>query len=393
MTERSPLLAALISGFTGPDRERQVLTLLRSCSTHELNTLLNGVDMADLFDNLDNRLIGPDNQTALIQLLCHDRRPELTLANRAGLIYGMQAGFTTHEMQRAIRHIILAESGANLTTLKNIINTRKDEHDLEGLLWHDIDDRAIRQEILAHFAAEAAGVVRREARVISDIDDTVFCQLHDQRYPRGIVYPGILALLEALDAGPDDRPRSVGDLTFVTARPNDIFGIIESASRRALAGAGVATPSVIGGSFLAIHSGEVMAAQKLENIQHQIDLFPEYHIVFFGDSGQGDLLVAAGLWDDQAHHLKAVFIHDVRQLDAARRASYTRQQIHLVDTYVGAATIARNLGLISDTGWQRVAAEARQNVATIAWESDAQRTAIETVLARDIAAGQPESAV
>ena len=39
----------------------------------------------------------------------------------------------------------------------------------------------------------------KPVKVLSDIDDTIFCALHDRRYPRRSVYPGVRAFLDAVD--------------------------------------------------------------------------------------------------------------------------------------------------------------------------------------------------
>ena len=153
----------------------------------------------------------------------------------AEAIYRLQRGATTRGEEAEIRAILLGFRGAELTRLKNLIGDRTDRHDLEGLLYYDIDDESVRAEILAHFAAVAAKEASDEVKVLCDIDDTLVCRLHDDRYPRGTVYPGAVAFLEALDQGPRDAPFSTGDLTFITARPADAFGLIETYSRAALA--------------------------------------------------------------------------------------------------------------------------------------------------------------
>ena len=126
--------------------------------------------------------------------------------------------------EEAIRDLLLARTGVELTHLKNQINSRTDVYDLEGLVFGAVDDGDLRRQILDHLAAEADTFACDEAKIISDIDDTAFCRLHDNRYPKGTLYPGLLALYDALDHGPHDDPFSLGDLTFVTARPGDVLG-------------------------------------------------------------------------------------------------------------------------------------------------------------------------
>lgn len=305
----------------------------------------------------------------------------------AEAIYRLQRGATTRGEEAEIRAILLGFRGAELTRLKNLIGDRTDRHDLEGLLYYDIDDESVRAEILAHFAAVAAKEASDEVKVLCDIDDTLVCRLHDDRYPRGTVYPGAVAFLEALDQGPRDAPFSTGDLTFITARPADAFGLIETYSRGALRRAGVADLDLIGGTFGALLSHESMADRKVLNIKHYRELFPEYRVMFVGDSGQGDPLVGERIraaYDDIA----AVLIHDVVQSAAEHRERMAAKGLVYFDSYAGAALAARDLGLMSERGLATVIDRSRTELRDVAWESGEQRDATTLIVARDIAAAE-----
>ena len=193
------LVNSLLDGPTGRRDEKQILTLLREAPAGELNDVLENVDAAKLFDDMDDRLIGPDNETALIELLTRTRRHELSMAAQVAVIHGMQGGATSAAMEGAIRDMLLAHTGNDLTHLKNTLNLAKGRHDLEGLVFADIDDDAIRAEILDHFAASSSLEGERQAKTLSDIDDTALAKIHETRYPRGTVIPGIIAFYEALE--------------------------------------------------------------------------------------------------------------------------------------------------------------------------------------------------
>jgi hypothetical protein len=386
MTEKTALLRALIEGPTDVAEERSALALLRGATTAELNEMIVGNEMHRLFGSLDNRLVGPDHRSELIQLLARDRRRELSVMSAAGVIYALQRGRTGREDETAIRDMLLATHGEELTRLKNQINARADIHDLEGLVFSGIDDAELRREILDHIAAEAATLHVDEAKILSDLDDTAFCRLHDRRYPKGTLYPGLLALYDALDAGPHDDPFSVGDLTFVTARPTDAFGLIESATRGSLRRAGIAQSSVITGSFLTLLSHDLMAGKKLANVEHYHALYPEYDLVFLGDSGQGDVILSEQLWKRFPGTLRAAFIHDVVDTPEEERARYAAEQIFFHDTYAGCALKAHELGLISRAGLDRVVAETRAGLDAIEWDSPEQERRIRDLVDRDAAA-------
>lgn len=380
------LVRELLAHRTTADEEGRLLALVRALDTDELNELLDDKTADRLFRAMDNRILGPDNRDALLDLLTVERAGELGLHARASVIYGLQAGRTGRAGEQAVAALFCAVQGAELTHLKNIINLRNDHHDLEGLVFKDLDHEEIRQQVLDHIRRQADGLPVTEAKVLSDIDDTVFCKLHDRRYPRGTLYPGVLAFQEALDKGPQDDPLSMGDLTFVTARPMDFFGLVENHSRESLKKAGVADLSVLSGSLFSLISLDRMAGKKLENISHYVQLYPEYRMTFMGDSGQGDVQVGEKLWEQHGEVMDAVFIHDVVDTDERQRAEHAEHRVWFHDTYVGAATKALELGLISQAGWQHVVDEAHEALDAIRWESAAQEKGMRELFERDLGA-------
>lgn len=378
------LIVTLLQGHTDRKEEAHVLELLREASAPTLDKVLREVDAAQLFRSLDDRLLGPANHAALRDLLV-ERIGELSIAAQANVAYGLQAGITGRADEEAISAIFHARKGIELTQLKNQMNSRTDAHDLEGLVFGDIDDEGIRAEILDHIAEQAAGVHTGESKVLCDIDDTVICALHDDRYPKGTIYPGILALLEALDRGHDDEPFSTGDLTFVTARPGDALGLIENHTRSSLRRAGIATHSVLTGTLSALVTHDLMAGQKIANIDHYRQLFPEYRKLFIGDSGQGDVRVGELLLERFGDVVDIVVIHDVVGTPEDERAAHAAAGIHFVDTYIGAARLMHERGLIAEAGLERVISESYAALDAIAWRSPEQRAAIQALLDRDAA--------
>lgn len=382
MSTTNDLVKALLEGHTNADQEAEVIQVIAQMPAQELNTLLDDETADRLFSSVDNRLFGPDNHTRLLEVL-DQRRAELDLHALAALVHGWQTGRTGRDEERRIADIFCSLSGNELTHFKNIIALRKDHHDLEGLVFLGIDDEATRQRILDHIAQQAAGSPRLEAKVLSDIDDTVFCKLHDKRYPKGTLYPGVLAFQEALDDGPRDQPLSDGDLTFVTARPGDFFGLVENHSRESLRKAGIADMSLLSGSLFALRTKDAMAGKKIENISHYCQLFPEYHMVWMGDSGQGDPLVGERAWQEFPEVMRGVFIHDVVDTPEDERAEWAAKKVFFHDTYLGAAAKALELGLVSRAGVRRVVEEADEALVQVDWDDDQQRERMLALFERD----------
>lgn len=378
------LLSALLRGPTDRGEEAAVLALLRQASPAGFDKALTLVDAAALFGSLDDRLFGPDNLTALRHLVL-ERFESLSIPALANVVYGLHVDHTDRDDEEMIARIFCGTKGVRLTELKNAINNRDDHYDIEALVFTDIHEDAIRAKILNHIAAEAAGIDPGEAKILCDIDDTVSAALHDRRYPRGTVYPGVLALLDALDRGPTDVRGSL-DLTFVTARPGDVFGLVENHTRARLRAAGIASHSVLTGTFAALVNHDRMAARKVVNITHYHALFPEYRLVFIGDSGQGDVTVGASILEQFPDAVDAVLIHDVVGNPDQVRNDWAATGIESFETYIGAACLLQRRGMIADTAVTRVIEQSLTDLAQIAWESPEQERKTRALFARDLAA-------
>lgn len=384
------LLRQLLTGRTSEKDGRAILDLLDGAETDQLNAMLADPRLTDrLVDQLDGRWFGEDHRGELLVLLGRTRRAELDLPARAALIHALQTGRNSLRDELVVRDLFTEVRGADLTTLKNLVDATPNHNDLEELIFHDIDSPEVRGEILSHIAAQAEQATGleapgMEAKVLSDIDDTTLCTLHDKRFPKGVVYPGVLALWEALDRGPNATPRSLGDLTFITARPADFLGWVEDRTRSRLRGAGVSVSSMLTGSLTHLLSHTGMAGKKIENITHYHRLFPEYRLIFIGDSGQGDALVGRRLRTEFPGVVDAVFIHDVVDTDDATRADNAREGVIFFDTYVGAAIAAHQLGLISDAGLLAVAEATRKGFDEIRWRNPIQEAGTRWLLQRDL---------
>lgn len=376
----------LANGHTDRKEEAKILDIFRSANAKELNYLVQKLDLHELLEDVDDRLIGPDNRTALVKLLTHDRLGDLAVGSRVALINAFQNGSTDGLRERGIRDVFLGTKGKDLTALKNGVDGGSDYHDLQQLVFHDIDDSKIRAEILSHIQREA--VPTGESKVLSDIDDTFYENLKDTRFPKKTVYPGVIAFYAELDKGPGAQPGRSGDLAFVTARPNDRAGLVEALTEKTLHSHGVKDAVVLSGDLLSNLSNDAIAKKKFENFTQYRQLFPEYSFVFTGDSGQGDVIFGAHMREAAPGAVKAVFINDVVNTPQAKRDEYRAKGVFFTDTYVGAAVQALSLGLISKDGLARVVQSAKDDFAKIKFDNDAQKQARLAELNRDVAAAE-----
>lgn len=326
---------------------------------------------------------GPDER---IQRLVDD--PERDLSDLADALHRSRRWSSDHAREQLVRDAFLALRGADLTRFKSLLNSGSDHRDLEHLVFDVVDDEGASQDILDHIAAEAAGVTVPDLHVLSDIDDTLRCALHDDRYPRGTVYPGVIALYRALDAGRSGDPSTPGDLTFVTARPMDPVGLIEQHTRRGLRDLGLPPHAVLSGTFDGLRGHDSMAGAKIENFERFRLLMPETDVVFIGDSGQGDVEVGRRMLAADPEAVRLVLIHDVVSMSDDERNALRSEGIVVVDTPVGGALEAYAAGLLSPAGLASVVDAAGHDATGIEWESPEQEKATTALLVRDMSAAR-----
>lgn len=385
MDPRATQIADLISGWrTGTDAEARVLQILREVAPEELDLVLADLDVDTLLGDLDDHVGGPRHRTELLDLLLRQRRASLSTTSLAAVIAALHSGPTPRSSQEAIVEVMTSLHGSTFHDLKYRLNATGDYHDLEHLVFRDLEED-LRARLLEHIAAQASVDPTSDLRVLCDIDDTLKCAIHDDRYPRGTVYPGIVALLNALDEGAAEQPNRAGDLTFVTARPGGPRGLVEQYTRNDLSHLGLPPHAVLGGSLLNLHTKAAIAERKVQNMERDRLLFPECRMVFVGDSGQADGQVGALMHERDPDHIVGTLLHNVTDLGEEQRAEWADKGVHVFDTYAGAAAHAVRLRLIRPDQARQVAAATREGLAAL--DLDPQRRArLERDLASDVEA-------
>lgn len=375
----------LMKGHTDRTEEAEIISLLETADKVTLNDTLTDLDLNDLFGDVDDRWRGPKNKTKLLNMLSQDRLVDVEVPARAAIVEGLAKGWTSKNAEdegpmsggieeRSIRNVFVGTEGAQLTELKNAVNAGADHYDMHGVLFHDVDDPALVQEMFTHFATQAPEATD-VLKPLSDIDDTFYSSLKDKRYPSKTVYPGVLAFYDELDRGPNEQsPDPLGDLTYLTARPGEFTGIVKDSTHKSLRERGVKEAAILVGSLTGLINHERMAAKKFENFEQYAQIFPEYSFSWLGDSGQGDAILGEKMMNAYSDRVKGAFIHDVVATPAEERAAMKEKGIHYFDTYTGAAVEAYELGLISAEGLQRVADATQADLAAIeGWKNPEQQ--------------------
>jgi len=355
-------------GHTNRHDEAYIVHQLRDAPEGVFARVLDRLKLARLFSEVDDRRVGPDHLSTLYALLCVERLAELPIPLRAAVVEGASRGSTGAADEGAIRDVFVGTRGDELTALKNAIDSGDDHRDLQQVVYSDIDSGDVREAILDHISAEAAALARREVKVLSDIDDTFYCNWKDERFPKKTVYPGVRQLYVELDRGPHEEAGRMGDVAFVTARPKDRPGFVERMTHKTLRDLGVQDPTVLSGSFRALHSNEAIAGRKLRNFREYVALFPEYDFVFVGDSGQGDASFGAAMREHDEERVKAILIHDVVATSADERGKWSERGVTFFDTYIGAGMAALDLSLIQREGVARIVDTALEELSRITFE-------------------------
>lgn len=383
------MIRSLLNGHTDRKEETQLLELFKGVNKGELNQLINGLSRQELHEvtsDMNDRLFGPDNKTAFLNVLTRDRVQDLTVESRAKLVQALQINSTDGKEEKAITALFLATKGEGLSALKNAIDGGADHRDLQQLVFHDIDDKDLRNQLLAHFKSEATPKDGK-VKVLSDIDDTFYANWKDDRFPKKTIYPGVRALYTELDRGGGATADRTGDLMFLSARPYDRPGASEHFTREMMHDQGVTQATVLSGDFAHLIGNQAIADKKFDNWLQVNQLYPEYGSVFIGDSGQGDAIFGAKAAGANAD-MRSVFIHNVTHMDAAAKAAEAQKGVFVFDTYVGAATEAFKRGLISKGGLERVVNEANREFGTLAFSSPEQKSERKAELDRDTVAAR-----
>lgn len=391
----------LMDGHTDRRDEAEIIGLLSEADKVSLNDTLNELPLDKLFTDVDDRVVGPKNKTKLLKLLGEERLDDLGVPARAGIVGGLQVGWTSFKEdevfptaggveEKAIRNIFVGTDGAELTQLKNLVNAGADHYDMHNLMFHDIDSSEFRADIQNHIKAQPLPDGDKPVKPLSDIDDTFYSSLKDKRYPSKTTYPGVMAFYDELDRGPEEEsPDPLGDLTFLTARPEEFTGIIKDDAHRTLRKRGVKEASVLAGSFIGLISHEKMAAKKYENFEEYAEIYPEYDFTWLGDSGQGDAILGVKMMAEHGDKVKGSFIHNVTNVSDAEQAEYRDKGVVMFETYVGAGVEAYERGLISAQGLNRICQATQAELEAISnWKSEEQKAARLDDLSRDLGRAQ-----
>lgn len=284
---------------------------------------------------------------------------------------------TDERKELRMERLLLSVEPKDLPLFKFALEHDGDYKDLEEYVFHDIDKKEYRDRIIGHFrkTAEQVGIIG--IKVLSDVDDTMYANLVDTRYPKGTFYPGVLEFYDSLKHEPFEL-RAI-PLTTLSARPNPIAGKLEEASLNRLVELtkGRLCPSALSGALVSSTAGTVetvlrsreeldllsdeiphdqeekIGEVKFKNFSSFSELYPEYRYVFVGDSGQADALTAQRMLTKASKgttRVVATFIHNLTKASPSfkklpsdilvSKSSATGRGVIVFRNYIDAAIVA-----------------------------------------------------
>ena len=227
-----------------------------------------------------------------------------------GSLERLAVGPTSHRDEREIVDVLRGLDQMERGEVLRLFDGSVSHHDIRHLVEDDIDDPRLRAEAQG-LIDDARPFMKSAGRIIlSDIDQTVVPGFADPDL-KGDVYPGVRALLRALDRGVDDADVE-GDVRFVTARD----GILIRATNT-LKKAGVDFGSISYGRGAASLLGlwgfhKPMENEKVRDIHDLLDRNPSRRAVLMGDTVQADPAVYRRILQDRPDRVEVVLIHVVR---------------------------------------------------------------------------------
>ncbi|CAM9845524.1 unnamed protein product [Sphacelaria rigidula] len=180
--------------FTPPRQvqtlEKEIVTILSDADPLELNYMLPKIGLGLLFYKIKDHVPTNMHRTRLLDLLAVTRVAELNITSRAIVLDALQQmKLSAHrKSEYYAKNVILKTKGDELSELKSLTDYKGDVHSLHKLVYQDIKDVAVREEVLRHIAKEArvqAAHMRLGTRtgsrrsgkawrkILSDVDDTL----------------------------------------------------------------------------------------------------------------------------------------------------------------------------------------------------------------------------
>eukprot|EP00041_Stephanoeca_diplocostata_P033812 m.1126265 g.1126265 ORF g.1126265 m.1126265 type:complete len:706 (+) comp24411_c0_seq2:1745-3862(+) len=345
-----------------------VTQMFADCSRESLNACLQALDNTTL-----PVLFGKKDRvnTSLICHLFRKRAADFDLPTKFNIINLTQQDASAREKQELIVVLFEATYGNDLFVLKDQIDVDNSTIlNMSRLVFNVISDEALRSRLRTHLRKEAQLLVEfadssftRPLRILSDIDDTLVHSgygLGGPKYSPGTILPGFVALIRVLEARVafvTARPQFIQHFTYKTLR--DRYGIPDAVCLSGELRDSVLIP------IAKDYSNDKISTRKMGNIRKYMEVFAECRFAWFGDSGQGDILVGEQMLSDPELKplVEGVYIQDVVESNGIGYRTDVRERerrkscdgILVADNYLEVAVAMHKKGTLSSHGLQKMA--------------------------------------
>lgn len=173
--------------------ENKIINIFAEANTDELNLIMMSIELGlILYKVKDHRMSRQLKRTELLHTLAVDRVGEMNVSAKAMLLDGLQRmKLSAHHLsEQYVRNIIMKTKGDDLSELKSITDSKGDVNSMHKLIYQDIRNATIKNEILQYIFQQAkiqaahnkigsrAGKRRGQyawRKILSDVDDTLSC--------------------------------------------------------------------------------------------------------------------------------------------------------------------------------------------------------------------------
>lgn len=173
--------------------EQDIIRALTDANARELNLIINNIQLPLIVYKIkDHRFARQPNRTKVLDLLAKERVHELSVTSKVLVLDAIQKLKLTAvpHGESLVKNIIFSTKGDDLSELKCMADAKGDFNSMHKLIYVDLRNAEIKQEILQYFSSQAmiqlahnkinSKVGKRRGqfawrKILSDVDDTLSC--------------------------------------------------------------------------------------------------------------------------------------------------------------------------------------------------------------------------
>lgn len=222
------------------------------------------------------------------------------------------------------KNFLSSSSAEELFELKKFLSLRPYDKEITSLIFHKFKRKNHQQNLLEHLKDQNKNLKKEKIIILSDLDDTLWQGPFDKKAKFGELYSCASLLLKDADLK-----------AFITARPQILRTLTRNAIQNRLDEFFSLHTAPIFASIWGFFNKKTLAIWKASIIRMYVNIFPEAHILWLGDSSQGDALSGLVLLNEkQNSNLAQVLIHDLDNLSTQEKKQYQHEKIFFYQNYL-----------------------------------------------------------